>query len=132
MTRLSVPMAVRLKALLCAEVSLAAYHLPLDAHSEVGNNVLLRGALGLEPDERRFGWAKGSAIGTIGRAPQPVSIDELSRRLADAVGREPLVFDTGPDRISTVGIVTGEADSRSTRPARSVSTHWSSASRASP
>jgi putative NIF3 family GTP cyclohydrolase 1 type 2 len=52
---LSVPMAARLRALLSADVSLAAYHLPLDAHPEIGNNALLRDALGLEPDGRPFG-----------------------------------------------------------------------------
>jgi dinuclear metal center YbgI/SA1388 family protein len=104
---LSVPMASRLRALLCADCSLAAYHLPLDAHPEVGNNALLRGALGLEPDERPFGQAKGSAVGIIGRAPEPIDVGELTRRLREAVGQEPLVFDAGPERISTVGIVTG-------------------------
>jgi dinuclear metal center YbgI/SA1388 family protein len=104
---LSVPMAARLRALLCSEVSLAAYHLPLDAHPEIGNNALLRDALGLEADDRPFGQAKGSPVGLIGRASEPVDIGELRRRLADAVGREPLVFDAGPDRITTVGIVTG-------------------------
>lgn len=104
---LSVPMAARLRALLCADVSLAAYHLPLDAHSEIGNNALLRDALGLEPDERPFGEAKGSAVGVIGRTADPIDFDELRRRLAEAVGQEPLAFDAGPERISTVGIVTG-------------------------
>jgi dinuclear metal center YbgI/SA1388 family protein len=104
---LSVPMAARLRALLCADCSLAAYHLPLDAHPEIGNNALLRQALGLAPDDRPFGRAKGSAVGLIGRAPNPLQLDELARRLADVVGREPLVFDSGPQRISTVGIVTG-------------------------
>jgi dinuclear metal center YbgI/SA1388 family protein len=104
---LSVPMARRLRALLCAGCSLAAYHLPLDAHAEIGNNALLRDALGLDADERPFGQAKGSAVGLIGRAPEPIELGELSSRLHEAVGREPLVFDTGPDRISTVGIVTG-------------------------
>jgi dinuclear metal center YbgI/SA1388 family protein len=104
---LSVPMAARLRALLCAEVSLAAYHLPLDAHPEIGNNALLRDALGLAADDRPFGHAKGSPVGLIGRVSEPIDIDELRRRLTDAVGREPLVFDAGPDRISTVGIVTG-------------------------
>ena len=104
---LSVPMAARLRALLCEDVSLAAYHLPLDAHPEIGNNALLRDALGLEPDERPFGQAKGSAVGLIGRATEPIELGELRRRLAEAVGQEPLVFDAGPDRISTVGIVTG-------------------------
>jgi dinuclear metal center YbgI/SA1388 family protein len=104
---LSVPMAARLRALLCAEASLAAYHLPLDAHPEIGNNALLRDALGLEPDGRPFGEAKGSAVGVIGRSAEPIDVGELGRRLTEAVGQEPLVFDSGPDRISSVGIVTG-------------------------
>ena len=104
---LSVPLAARLRALLCAGTSLAAYHLPLDAHAEIGNNALLRDALGLEPDPRPFGLAKGSAVGLIGRAPEPIDVGELTRRLTDAVGREPLVFDAGPERIASVGIVTG-------------------------
>jgi dinuclear metal center YbgI/SA1388 family protein len=104
---LSVPMAARLRALLCADMSLAAYHLPLDAHPEIGNNALLRDALGLEPDDRPFGEAKGSAVGAIGRAADPIDVGELRRRLTDAVGQEPLVFDAGPERISSVGIVTG-------------------------
>lgn len=104
---LSLPMASRLRALLCADASLAAYHLPLDAHPEIGNNALLREALGLEPDGRPFGRAKGSAVGLIGRAPEPIDVGELSRRLREAVGQDPLVFETGPERISAVGIVTG-------------------------
>jgi dinuclear metal center YbgI/SA1388 family protein len=107
LTALSVPMAARLRALLCADVSLAAYHLPLDAHPQIGNNALLRDALGLEPDDRPFGEAKGRAVGLIGRAPDPIDLDELRRRLAEAVGQEPLTFAAGPERISTVGIVTG-------------------------
>jgi dinuclear metal center YbgI/SA1388 family protein len=104
---LSMPMAARLRALLCAECTLAAYHLPLDAHPEIGNNALLRDALRLAPDDRPFGQAKGSAVGLIGRAEDPLGVDELGRRLAEAVGQEPLVFDAGPARISAVGIVTG-------------------------
>ncbi len=107
MSALSAPMAARLRALLCAEASLAAYHLPLDAHPEIGNNALLRDALGLEADERPFGEAKGSAVGAIGRAAEPMDVGELARRLTEAVGREPLVFDAGPAEISSVGIVTG-------------------------
>ena len=104
---LSVPMASRLRALLCANVSLAAYHLPLDAHPEIGNNAMLRERLGLEPDERPFGFAKGRAVGVVGRAPTPLAVGELGGRLSEATGQQPLVFDAGPERISTVGIVTG-------------------------
>ena len=103
----SEPMAARLRTLLCNEISLAAYHLPLDAHAEIGNNALLRERLGLEADERPFGAAKGNAIGRIGRAQPALGIEELESRLREATGSEPLVFDSGPDRIETVGIVTG-------------------------
>src|SRR3954454_18231622 len=104
---LSVPMASRLRALLCADASLAAYHLPLDAHPEIGNNALLRDALALEPDDRPFGEAKGSAVGVVGHASDPIDLGELRRRLAEATGQEPFSFDSGPERISSVGIVTG-------------------------
>lgn len=103
----SAPMAARLRTLLCSDVSLAAYHLPLDAHPRIGNNALLCERLGLSDEGGPFGEAKGAAIGRIGRAPSPLSIDELSGGLADATGQEPLVFDSGPERIERVGIVTG-------------------------
>lgn len=106
-TNLSAPMAARLKALLCTGASLAAYHLPLDAHEEIGNNALMRDRLGLEPDGRPFGEAKGRAIGVIGTAPEQLSVEELRGRLADVAGQEPLVFDFGPERIESVGVVTG-------------------------
>src|SRR4051794_41762115 len=99
-------MAARLRALLCADASLAAYHLPLDAHPEIGNNALLRDALGLEPDDRPFGEAKGSAVGGVGRASDPIDLGELRRRLAEATGRGPPAFDAGPERSSGGGLRT--------------------------
>ena len=52
----------RLRALLLADVSLAAYHLPLDAHPRVGNNALIASGLGLV-DPQPFGRHRGRAIG---------------------------------------------------------------------
>ncbi len=103
----SVPMAARLRTLLCNEVSLAAYHLPLDAHPQIGNNALLCERLGLAPEETPFGEAKGRPIGRVGKAGSALSIEELTSRLAEATERDPLVFDFGPERIERVGIVTG-------------------------
>lgn len=42
----------RLKALLAHDINLIAYHLPLDAHGEVGNNAEIARVLGLEIEER--------------------------------------------------------------------------------
>lgn len=92
----------RLKLLYGHEMALAAYHLPLDAHLEHGNNVLLAAALGVTEVEPFAG------IGVRGR--WGVAAAELPARVREAVGgREPLVVGAGPDRVETVAIVTGAA-----------------------
>ena len=108
---LSEAMAERLKAALGADLSVAGYHLPLDAHPEIGNNALLRTELGLEPGEGSIGEAKGRMIGTVGVADPPIPAAVLFERVAAVTDREPLVFDNGPAEISTVGIVSGAAAS---------------------
>jgi dinuclear metal center YbgI/SA1388 family protein len=104
--QIDVKMKQRLTALFDADMSLAAYHLPLDAHPEVGNNALICEALGLERGEG-FGVLGGRPIGFVGRAPEPIPRDELVERCTRALEREPLVFDGGPEEIATVGIVSG-------------------------
>lgn len=108
---LSEQMAARLRALLTAQVSLAAYHLPLDANREIGNNALLCQGLGFEQDGS-FSEFKGQLIGVIGRSPDGVDPDELRGRVTELVGREPLMFDTGPDRVRSIGIASGGASGR--------------------
>jgi dinuclear metal center YbgI/SA1388 family protein len=95
----------RLKLLYAGDIALAAYHLPLDAHPEHGNNALLADALGLAKRTSLAG------IGVAGRLPgaglDPAAFGALLR---DAVGgREPLHLPGGPDTIRSVGIVTGAA-----------------------
>jgi dinuclear metal center YbgI/SA1388 family protein len=104
---LTAPMAARLRALLGADASLAGYHLPLDAHPEIGNNALLREGLSLEPDPRPFGRARGAPVGAIGTDVAGIEIAELARRTGELVGQKPLVFDSGPSSIHAVGIVSG-------------------------
>jgi dinuclear metal center YbgI/SA1388 family protein len=96
----------RLKALFDADMSLAAYHLPLDAHPEVGNNALICQALGLERAEP-FGDLGGRSIGFVGRAREPFPRTELINRCRSAFGRDPLAFEHGPDPVSSVGIISG-------------------------
>jgi dinuclear metal center YbgI/SA1388 family protein len=103
-------MKARLKLLFDADISLAAYHLPLDAHPEVGNNALICAGLGLER-EAAFGEVKGRPIGWIGAAPEPIAAAELSARCARLFGADPLVFESGPAEIRRVGIVSGGGSS---------------------
>jgi dinuclear metal center YbgI/SA1388 family protein len=108
---LSEQMAERLRALLTSRASLAAYHLPLDAHPEIGNNVLLCEGLGFER-ERSFSELRGRPIGVIGNSAEGISAGDLVERVGKLVGREPLVFDCGPERVRTIGIVSGGASAQ--------------------
>lgn len=105
---LSVPQARRLKLLLDKQINLAAYHLPLDAHAEVGNNSLLCGALGLKPAEP-FGEHGGNTIGWIGTSESAIDAAALRERIESATGRAPLFFEHGPVKITRVAIVSGAA-----------------------
>jgi|SRR5579883_3385483 len=91
----------RLEALFRADLSLAAYHLCLDAHPELGNSAQLARSIGVVP-ERPF-----ALVGLGGRLEAPADVAELTRRIAAAVEREPLVFPFGPGRIERVAIATG-------------------------
>ncbi len=93
----------RLQALFDADITLAAYHLPLDAHPELGNNAQLARRLRVEP-EGSFG-----GIGLGGSLPEPVGIDAFAERVRAAVEREPLVLPYGPAEIRRVAISTGAA-----------------------
>jgi dinuclear metal center YbgI/SA1388 family protein len=107
---LSPAMKERLRLLFDNDIGLAGYHLPLDAHPEVGNNALICEALGLERSEP-FGEHRGRSIGFVGRSADGVPFDELRRRCADVFGREPFTWDSGPELVRSVGIVSGGAAS---------------------
>jgi dinuclear metal center YbgI/SA1388 family protein len=102
-----VPMKRRLKLLFDADMGLAAYHLPLDAHPEVGNNALIARALGantLDP----FALHEGEPVGCIARFPgDGIEAKALFARVAELTARTPLVFDAGPARIRSLAVVSG-------------------------
>ena len=97
----------RLKALLIHDINLVGYHLPLDIHPEVGNNVQLAQRLGitidagLEPDNP-------NSVGLVGHFPQALSTAQLSARISEQLQREPLVIDTQRP-IQRIGWCTGSA-----------------------
>ncbi len=97
----------RLQLLFDHDMALAAYHLPLDGHPEVGNNALLAQALGCATSGP-FALHEGMPIGCSGRfADGGIGAGELVGRIRELTGREPLAFLDGPDRVETVGIVSG-------------------------
>jgi dinuclear metal center YbgI/SA1388 family protein len=95
-------MKARLKALFDADITLAAYHLALDAHPKLGNNAQLASELGVELEEP-FDVGHGGSFG------QPLSPDELTGRVREMLGRDPLAFLYGPAEIRRIAIVSGGA-----------------------
>jgi len=89
----------RLQALFEADMTLAAYHLPLDAHRELGNAAQLAAALAIDVDAQFTDFGVGGRISA--------SRDELVSRVRAATDREPLVFAYGPDRLHRVAVATG-------------------------
>ena len=95
----------RLKTLLKHDISLLAYHLPLDVHPEVGNNVQLAHQLGiivegpLDPNDLRV-------VGLVGSLAEPRSPRDFARKVQDVMGREPLLIE-GEQVIRRVGWCTG-------------------------
>jgi len=101
-----------LKLLLGNDVSLAAYHLPLDKHARLGNNVGLADALALGAKREAFGEVRGTALGLAGSWSTPLSRDEAIARIAGGVCQGELprfVFPYGPAIVRKVGLCSGAA-----------------------
>jgi dinuclear metal center YbgI/SA1388 family protein len=110
--RITGAVARRLKLLLGSDVSLAAYHLPLDKHARLGNNVGLCDALGLGPNRDPFGDVRGTLLGLAGAWSAPLSRDEAIDRIAAGVchGQPPrFVFPYGPPVVRRIGVCSGAA-----------------------
>lgn len=95
----------RLQTLLGNDISLLAYHLPLDLHPEVGNNVQLARQLDitvegpLDPDNPRV-------VGLLGSLAEPLSPRDFARRVQGVLGREPLLVE-GQGMVRRIGWCTG-------------------------
>jgi dinuclear metal center YbgI/SA1388 family protein len=112
LSQIAGPLAKRLKLLLGNDVSLAAYHLPLDKHARLGNNVGLADAIALGAQREAFGDVKGTLLGVAGSWAQPLSRDEAIGRIAGGVlgGQAPrFVFPYGPAVVRKVGLCSGAA-----------------------
>ncbi len=94
-------MKKRLAILLKNDISLVAYHLPLDGHHGIGNNALAARALGLIALERF------ATVGYWGRLAEPVDYRVIFNKVKILYESNPLVFDYGPTSVEAIGIVSG-------------------------
>ncbi|WP_313951199.1 Nif3-like dinuclear metal center hexameric protein [Accumulibacter sp.] len=95
----------RLQTLLRYDINLIAYHLPLDSHSEFGNNAQLARRLGWLADGR-FGEQD---VGWLGRLETPLTLAALTERVAVELQRAPLAIGDGERLVNRVGWCSGGA-----------------------
>jgi dinuclear metal center YbgI/SA1388 family protein len=95
----------RLAFLLKNDLNLMAYHLPLDAHAEFGNNVQLGKVLGISPN----GFTGESNIVAYGSLVRPMSLQAFALKLESALQRSPLVIGDMQKMVQKVAWCTGAA-----------------------
>jgi len=90
-------------------INLVGYHLPLDAHPELGNNARLAGEMGLAELDFDFGLYHGNPIGCVGALPQGPRLEELAARLGAALLCTPYVQGEPTRRVQKVAVIAGGA-----------------------
>ncbi|MEA3121626.1 MAG: hypothetical protein QOH33_1181, partial [Paraburkholderia sp.] len=95
----------RLKLLLANDISLFAYHLPLDAHPEHGNNAQLGARMGLIADVR-FG---ADDLGWMATLPMPITLAHFVAQVEQMLGRAPLMLGDPDKELRRVAWCTGAA-----------------------
>jgi dinuclear metal center YbgI/SA1388 family protein len=104
------PWGERLKLAVRHDLNLFAYHLPLDAHPEVGNAATLARALGLSQLEP-FAVTKRQPLGIKGVLPSPMTARALREELGKLLGHQVVLASPDEKReIRTMGIITGGAN----------------------
>lgn len=98
----------KLKIAMDAGLAIYSSHLPLDVHPELGNNILLARAIGLQTPEPFFDQ-KGISIGL--RGSWAGTRQDLAETLETALGGRVHLCPAGPEAISKIGIITGGAGS---------------------
>ena len=98
----------RLQRLLTQDVSLLAYHLPLDAHPQVGNNARLAAMLGISDLEPLQSGVRRS-VGNVGTLAEDIDVIDFVTRCQQVLGRDVLHIDSGATVVRRVAFCTGGA-----------------------
>jgi dinuclear metal center YbgI/SA1388 family protein len=99
-----------LQLLLAHNINLLAYHLPLDAHSEFGNNAQLGKRLGLQV-QGTLGEQDLGLWGTRADDQTFADVNALAAVVSTVLQREPVVVQTPAREIRKVAWCTGGAQS---------------------
>lgn len=97
----------RLKTLLQNDVSLLAYHLPLDIHPEYGNNAQLGKLLNITLTQRYM--INDIELLNTGELPKPQQANEFIDYLTQKLNRSPIYISGSDKPIKTIAWCTGAA-----------------------
>ena len=92
----------RLELLIKNDVNLVAYHLPLDAHHEVGNNIQILNLLQIPPLE-------SMEVGFIGYSRKPIEIKDLYSRVNDQLKTNAILFNFGEQFVEKILVISGSS-----------------------
>lgn len=95
----------RLKFLLAHGINLFAYHLPLDAHADVGNNVMLGKVLGFTVD----GWLDDKNMIATSILAKEMSLQAVVDHVSTKLGRKAQVIGEAEKVVKTIAWCTGAA-----------------------
>jgi len=96
----------RLKSLLSNDISLLAYHLPLDSHPIIGNNAQLAKLLDISL-HHGLDSGSGPSIAMAGQLSQAMSLSDFGQVVQEKLTRKPMLVSGGDHPILNVGICTG-------------------------
>lgn len=92
----------RLKKILSNNINLAGFHLPLDAHKEIGNNIAICKMLGIKD-------CKNADVGYIGKLDKEIDFDKFVGLVDEKLETNSHAILAGPDKVKTVAVISGGA-----------------------
>ena len=95
----------RIQFLLGHDINLFAYHLPLDMHPDIGNNVMLAKQLGLTVSS----WAGEKNVLALAELNRPQTLKEFAALIQANLKRKPQVIGDENQSIKKIAICTGAA-----------------------
>lgn len=98
----------RITAFTNNDLALVAYHIPLDANPEVGNNFGMAKRLGMTDLEYFANW-RGMPIGVKGNLPATMTLEQLAEKALRPGAKPNALIGLGKKEIKTVGICSGGA-----------------------
>jgi len=93
----------RIKLILNNDINLLGFHLPLDAHPEIGNNISLCNLLGVTKNVEPFD------VGFIGEVKDEVDFKNFVDLVNEKLEVKSYSIAAGPDKVKKVGIISGGA-----------------------